>query len=139
MAFRTQLKIRFSDEDHARVVYFPRFFHFFHVAFEDFFAANGYPYRDVLEVDKCGWPAVRAEAEFERPLRFGDVLELDVWIERVGTASALFLYRGTRPGEAGEVCRGKITVVCVDLDTFESRPIPEKYRALFARFRTPPG
>lgn len=138
MAFRTRIKIRFSDEDHARIVYFPRFFHFFHVAFEDFFAANGYPYRDVLDVDKCGWPAVKAEADFERTLRFGDVLEMDVWIERLGTSSALFVYRGRRAGEPGDVCRGKITVVCVDMDTFESRTIPDKYRVLFASFMTPP-
>ncbi len=138
MAFRTRIKVRFSDEDHARIVYFPRFFHFFHVAFEDFFEANGYPYRHVLDVDKCGWPAVKAEAEFERTVRFGDVLEMDVWVERLGTSSAIFSYRGRRAGEADDVCRGKITVVCVDLDTFESRPIPDKYRALFATFMTPP-
>jgi 4-hydroxybenzoyl-CoA thioesterase len=139
MGFRTRIKVRFDDEDHARIVYFPRFFHFFHVAFEEFFAQNGYPYRDVLDVDKCGWPAVRAEAEFERTLRFGDTLEVDVWVERLGTSSAIFAYRGKRMNEPGDVVRGKVTVVCVDMDTFESRPIPDKYRMLFANFMTPPG
>ena len=133
MAFRTQIQVRFSDEDHARIVYFPRFFHFFHVAFEDFFAANGVPYRDVLDVDRCGWPAVRAEADFERTLRFGDLLELELAVERLGTSSAIFLYRGRRHGEDEDVCRGRITVVCVDMDSFESRPIPDKYREMFAR------
>ncbi len=133
MAFRTQIQVRFSDEDHARIVYFPRFFHFFHVAFEDFFAAHGVPYRDVLDVDRCGWPAVRAEADFERTLRFGDLLELELAVERLGTSSAIFLYRGHRHGEHEDVCRGRITVVCVDMDSFESRPIPDKYREMFAR------
>jgi 4-hydroxybenzoyl-CoA thioesterase len=35
MAFRSQLKIRFGDIDHAGIVYYPRFLHYFHVALED--------------------------------------------------------------------------------------------------------
>src|SRR6185295_16062094 len=85
VSFRARIKVRFDDEDHARIVYFPRYFHFFHVTFEDFFTQNGYPYRDVLDVDRVGWPAVKAEAEFDRTLRFGDLLDMDLWIERLGT------------------------------------------------------
>ena len=57
MTFRTSIKVRFSDEDHARIVYYPRFFHFFHVAFEDFFESEGVPYRACLD-EGVGWPAV---------------------------------------------------------------------------------
>ena len=138
MSFRTRIKVRFDDEDHARIVYYPRYFHFFHVTFEDFFTQNGYPYRDVLDVDRVGWPAVKAEAEFERTLRFGDLLDMDLWVERLGTSSAMFAYRGRRTGETGDVVRGHVTVVCVDMENFESRPIPDKYRALFATFMAPP-
>ncbi len=45
MAFHTRIKVRFGDEDHAGIVYFPRFLHFFHCAFEDFFDEQGHPYR----------------------------------------------------------------------------------------------
>ena len=37
MAFRSRLKIRFGDIDHAGIVYYPRFLHYFHVALEEFF------------------------------------------------------------------------------------------------------
>ncbi len=129
--FTTQISIRFSDEDHARIVYFPRFFHFFHMAFEDFFASQGIPYREVLDVDKLGWPAVRAEADFERPVRFGDVSEVAMHIEKIGNSSASFVYRASRKGES--VANGRITVACVDMDTMQKKTIPDKYRALFAR------
>src|SRR5690606_1601196 len=75
MAFTTRARVRFGDEDHAQIVYYPRFFHFFHCAFEDFFDQQGFPYRACLAVDRVGWPAVHAEADFERPVRFGDELE----------------------------------------------------------------
>lgn len=129
--FKTEYPVRFSDEDHARIVYFPRFFHFFHMAFEDFFGANGFPYRDVLDVDKLGWPAVHAESDFEKPVRFGDRLQVEMSVSKLGTTSAGFVYKASRNDEL--VATGRITVVCVDMDTLEKRVIPEKYRRLFSQ------
>ncbi len=135
MAFVTRIPIRFGDEDHAQIVYFPRFFHFFHCAFEDFFNEQGYRYRDCLEVDRVGWPAVHAEADFEKPVRFGDVLEVEVRVTRIGTKSATFEYRGARDGVPA--CQGRIVVACMSMDTYEGCPIPAKYRALFERHLEP--
>lgn len=129
------MRIRFGDEDHAGLVYYPRFFDYFHRVFEDFFDATGRPYKTVLDGDRLGWPAVRCECDFRKPLRFGDVLVVDMSAERLGTASATFLYRGHRDGdpEPETAVEARITVACVDMDTFRSRPIPDDYRALFER------
>ncbi len=40
MAFRSLLKVRFGDIDHAGIVYYPRFLHYFHVALEEFFGSR---------------------------------------------------------------------------------------------------
>ena len=135
--FRTEMPIRFGDEDHARIVYFPRFLHFFHCAFEDLFGHNGIPYRESLEADRTGWPAVHVDVDFQSPLRFGDTFTIDVWVEKLGTKSATFAYRG-RVGDR-DVATARITVACVGMDTFRAQPIPEKYRALFERFLDPPS
>lgn len=137
--FRTSIPIRFGDEDHAGIVYFPRFLHFFHCAFEDFFGANGHPYKKVLDVDHCGWPAVHIETDFVKPLRFGDVLDIEVTVERVGTKSATFAYRATKQGEDGDVATARITVACIDMRTFEAKPIPPLYREMFERHRAAPA
>ena len=135
MAFESTIKIRFGHEDHARIVYYPRFFDYFHQAFEDFFEAHGRTYRQVLTEDKLGWPAVHAEADFRAPLRFGDELRLEVTVEHVGDKSVRFRYRGLRAADDELVVVGKTAVVCVDMDTFESKPIPEFYRNLFEKHR----
>ena len=44
MAFRTPIKVCFSDIDNAGIVYYPRFMHYFHLAIEEFFSKQ-------LEVD----------------------------------------------------------------------------------------
>lgn len=131
MAFVSRIRVRFGDEDHAQIVYYPRFFHFFHCAFEDFFDEQGFRYRDCLDVDRVGWPAVHAEADFERPVRFGELLEIEVRVTRVGDKSATFEYLGRVGGEPA--CRGRIVVACISMDTYEARSIPDKYRALFER------
>ncbi len=131
MAFTTRLRVRFGDEDHAQIVYYPRFFHFFHCAFEDFFDEQGFPYRDCLDVDRVGWPAVHAEADFVKPVRFGDDLEVEVRVTRVGDKSVTFEYAGRVGGEAA--CKGRVVVACISMDSYAARPIPDKYRALFER------
>lgn len=136
MAFRTEMPIRFGDEDHARIVYFPRFLHFFHCAFEDLFNHNGIPYRHCLDVDQTGWPAVHVDVDFQSPLRFGDTFVVDVWVPKLGTKSATFAYRGTV--EERLVATAHVTVACIDMGAFAAQPIPPKYRALFERFASPP-
>ena len=66
--------VRFADVDHAGIVYYPRFFHFFHLAFEELWRARmgARAYSELLDSERIGFPAVRAECEFRAPLRFGE-------------------------------------------------------------------
>ena len=133
MAFESRIKVRFGDEDHAQIVYYPRFFHFFHCAFEDFFDEQGFCYRDCLDVDRVGWPAVHAEADFQRPARFGEVVVVALTIPKIGDKSVTFNYLVTQESAGDPVCTGQVVVACISMDTYRGVPIPEKYRALFDR------
>lgn len=132
MSFTHERPIRFADEDHAQIVYYPRFFHFFHEAFEEMFAAHGIPYRQCLD-ENVGWPAVHAEADYKRPVRFGDRLRIVVSVARLGETSATFTYEGTRVGDAEPAVVGKIVVACLDMASMRPQPIPARYRALFEK------
>ena len=81
--------VRFADVDHAGIVYYPRFFHYFHLAFEELFRQRigGRAYVDLLDKDRVGFPAVRAEAEYRAPLKFGDTAEIELTVERLGKTS----------------------------------------------------
>lgn len=137
MAFTTALKVRFGDEDHARIVYYPRFFHFFHCAFEDFFDLQGFPYRECL-ASGVGWPAVHAEADYQRPVRFGEELVFEVSLTKIGRSSATFRYVGTRRGDDGPAVIGTVVVACIDMTTMRAREIPAPYRALFEKHLAAP-
>lgn len=138
MAYRTTILVRFGDEDHAGIVYYPRFFNFFHIAFEDFWNEQGFPYARILDHDRVGFPTVHVETDFRKPLRFGDRFEVDVWLEKIGEASATFRYRGRRQGESEDTATARLVVVCVNMDTWTPTPIPAPLRALLERNATPP-
>ena len=101
MSFAFTTPVRFSDVDHAGIVYYPRFFHFFHLAFEELWRARIGPraYSELIDRDKVGFPAVRAECEFKAPLRFGDSAEIEVTVGKLGAKSITFRYRIFRSAE----------------------------------------
>jgi acyl-CoA thioesterase FadM len=68
---------------------------------------------------------VRTEADHVAPLRYGDEIVCTLWIEKVGTKSTTWRYRFE--DQNGTVTwKGMVVTVCVDLDTFESIPIPDE-------------
>ena len=136
--FTCDLKVRFADVDHAQILYYPRFFHFFHVAFEELFEREfGRIYPEVLDVDHVGFPAVRTEADYRNPVRFGDVLRIRVTCARLGTKSVTLRYRAERLRDGATAAEGRVTTACVDMRTFAPQPVPQAYRELFTRFLEP--
>jgi 4-hydroxybenzoyl-CoA thioesterase len=128
--------VRFADIDHAGIVYYPRFFHYFHVAFEELWRAKIGPqaYSDIIDRDRIGFPAVRAECDYKAPLKFGDTAEIEVSIPRLGTKSITFRYRvfragpvpTTTPTSARVLCaEGQVVCAVVDLAKFAAVAIPE--------------
>ena len=133
--FIVEVKVRFADVDHARIVYYPRFFHYFHIAFEEMFEkVLGMKYPEVLDGEHVGFPAVKTEAEYRSPVRFGDVLRIHVTCVRLGSRSVTLRYRAERAKD-GVICtEARVTTACVDMRTFTSQTIPAKYNELFSRF-----
>ena len=134
MAFRTTVPVRFGDVDHAGIVYYPKFFIYFHEAFEDFFDHNGFAYHVQLNQRRIGFPTVHIDTDFKMPLRYGDSLDVEMSVPRLSGRSATFRYLGYRHKDGLLACSAQITCACVDLDSFKAVAIPDDLRALFHRF-----
>ena len=135
MPFRAQLKVRFGDIDHAGIVYYPRIVHYFHVAMEEYFSqALREDYARVLEEHRLGLPTVHLEVDFRRPFKFGDSIEVEARVSRIGTRSLTWDYRVFRSG-SDEVCvEARIVTVCVQLDRFEPIAVPDWLRSRVTKF-----
>jgi 4-hydroxybenzoyl-CoA thioesterase len=140
VTFTFATPVRFADVDHAGIVYYPRFFHYFHLAFEELWRQRIGPraYSELLDRDRIGFPAVRAECEFKAPLRFGDTAEIVVSVSRLGSKSISFRYRVYKAvddqAERERTIAAEGLVVCavVDLARFVAVTVPERVVTLLA-------
>jgi 4-hydroxybenzoyl-CoA thioesterase len=130
MLFRKAIKVCFGDIDNAGIVYYPRFMHYFHLAMEEFFSSElEVDYADVLHKRNVSLPTVHLEADFRRRLRYGDEINMEVRIIKIGQNSITWGYRGYRgAGEKELVVEGQNVTVCVSTDTFSKKEIPEWLR-----------
>src|SRR5262245_35737427 len=93
--YRTRVQVRFGDIDGAGIAYYPNLVNFLHEAFEDFFAGHvGRPYHELYR-DDMGFPTVKVEMEFLSPVHYGDQVDVDVIVERVGRSSVQLRYEGS--------------------------------------------
>jgi 4-hydroxybenzoyl-CoA thioesterase len=138
MRFATELPVRFGEIDHARVVYYPRFFHYFHQAFEEWFRqALGVPYPDLVNREHVGFPSVRIDSEFLKPLRYGDRVRVEIEVADIGKSSLTLRYTAVRLPDGETSARATIKTVAID-DNFAPVPIPDAWRRRFEAFRDAP-
>ena len=139
MSFIKQYKVRFSDTDPAGVMYYPRFLDRFHSVFEDWFdEALKMPYRWVLEETRVGFPTVHTECDYRAPCRFGETLEVELILCRLGTRSFACTYKVRSDGDRKVRVQATVVTATVNLDTFEPIPIPERLRRQLALRPEPP-
>ncbi len=132
MAFTFRLPVHYGSVDFARIVYYPQFLHFCHIAMEEMFAAVvGVTYPDALQREKVGYPTVTSEADFVQPVAYGEALDMSVSVERMGTSSIVFLYEGRRTSDGELAFRVRNVQVAVDMEAWESTPIPDHHRTAF--------
>ena len=133
--FRAHLKVRFGDIDHAGIVYYPRFLHYFHVGLEEFFGSEvGTEYHAVINEERVGLPVVHLEIDFRRPLRFGDEIDVEVRGLDLGRTSVTWHYAVWKQ-DGSLAAEARIVTVSLDMDTFEKRPLPAFVRERFEAYR----
>jgi 4-hydroxybenzoyl-CoA thioesterase len=134
MAFISHLKIRFGDIDRAGIVYYPRFLHYFHVALEEFFTSElEIDYHTVIDQYRLGFPVVHLETDFSHPFNYGDQIDIEVRVLNFGRTSITFEYRAFRKGDDEPRIVGHNITVCMDMDTFKKKSIPDWLRQRLAR------
>lgn len=131
------LTVRFGECDPAGVVYYPRYFDWFHRTMEEWFGEGlGRPYHEVL--DELGFPSVHAEADYKAPCRMGESIAVHLQVARLGRASVT-LQLQVRGPDGGLRATGQVVIVVIKMDPggadhFKLRPLPEDLRDRMAAF-----
>lgn len=68
------------------------------------------------------FPIVRAEANYQKPVRAGDILKVELFLERLGTTS--LTYRANLTKQQVHVANVLITHVCLQKNSGEKMQVP---------------
>jgi len=128
--FVHEMRARFQDIDGAGILFFGRNFDYFHDAYVAFLEALGMPLHRNLDHGEFLIPLVHAEADFSKPIKFGDQCNVQVRIARLGNSSYTVSY--TMVSDQGQaLTRGQTVHCCVDRETFQARPLPDRLTEAF--------
>jgi YbgC/YbaW family acyl-CoA thioester hydrolase len=122
-------EIRFQDVDAAGILFFARVFDLFHDAFFAGLAARGIRFAEVLAAKRWASPLVHAEADYRRPMRFGDRVVVELVRVELGNTSMTTRYRIRGADDPNQVhASGHLVHAFVLLEPFRSCPVPDEVR-----------
>lgn len=105
----------------------------FHDTYAAFLAFAGSPLPEVLRNGTWLAPVRHAEADYFKPLRFGDPVGVEICRAHLAETEATLGYRVAR-AENGEVCVvGQVVHTFVERASFKRTPIPEGVRQALER------
>lgn len=118
-------RIEFVDTDVSGNIHFSRFFVFMETAEHELLRALGTTVHLEDGDRTIGWPRVDAHCKYLRPVRFGDELEVRVFIARQGAKSMTYRFEFLCRDE--KVAEGRMSSVCCVLGAsgkLQAIPIP---------------
>lgn len=129
MSLLVPLVVRFGDLDPAGIVYYPRYLHFCHTGMEEYFRQVVQVHYPVFIAEhRLGLPTVHTEVDHHRPIRYGDEVDQEVAVRRIGSTSIEWRHRFLHRGDERPATECRVVTVLVDMTTFETRPVPDWLR-----------
>jgi YbgC/YbaW family acyl-CoA thioester hydrolase len=118
----------FAETDVAGIVHFANFFRYMEEAEHAFLRSLGISvHPGAASPGAVGWPRVSVSCEFRQPLRFEDEFVVEVLVEEVRPRAVVYQHR-VWLGDA--LCAvGRVTAVCVSLETMRAVALPEEVAA----------
>ncbi|HVA46299.1 MAG TPA: thioesterase family protein [Pirellulales bacterium] len=120
--YHSQRRVEFRDTDAAGIAHFTAFFNYMEEVEHEFLRSVGL---SVLARDGDGvlsWPRVSAQCDYRGAVRFEDLLDIELTVDRVGEKSVT--YRFLFQHDARQVAEGRLTAVCCRMNEGAPRSVP---------------
>jgi len=124
MSFRWPVRVYYEDTDAAGIVYYANYFRFMERARTEWLRHLGYE-QDQLRRDPGIVFVVRhVEADYLEPARFNDLLWVTGELEEHGRSALTLRQEVLRQADDKVLCRGRVRLVCIDIERFRPRAVP---------------
>lgn len=125
--FTYQTKIKLHETDAAGLLFFSHQFKIVHDAYESLLETIGFGFAELIRHQDFFLPIVHAESDYKVPLFVGDVIEIQITVEKVGQTSFTFAYKLLN-AKKELVGTAQTVHVTVDKKTRKKIPLPADMR-----------
>ena len=131
--FSIEERVRWGDVDAAGIIFYGSYIRFFEIAETELFRAVGLPYGKVFEELNIWLPRVHLECDFHRAAQMDDLLEVSVYVARIGESSLRLNFEVRKKTEAGEIeeklmATAHFVLVSTDRANLKPLPVPDALR-----------
>jgi acyl-CoA thioester hydrolase len=85
-----QERVRWSDIDSSGMILWSAYTRLVEMAETELFRAAGFPYGSLWDRLDIWLPRVQFHIDYRSPVRLDDLLDIEIWIERIGRSSIRF-------------------------------------------------
>ncbi len=129
--FTWTIRVYYEDTDTCGIVYYANYLKFFERARTEWLRSVGFEQQKVADDLGLRFVISRAECDFKLPARLDDLIELDVRVARLGSASMVFEQSARRGSTV--LARARVRVGCIETKTLAPAPLPPELRAAVER------
>src|SRR5215467_7011546 len=131
--FTIEERVRWGDVDAASIIFYGSYIRFFEIAETELFRAAGIPYGKVFDELDIWLPRVHLECDFHRAAQLDDLLEVSVYVCKIGRTSLRLNFEVRRKGDDGNIeedliATAHFVLVSTDRKRLKPVPVPEKLR-----------
>ncbi len=131
--FTIEERVRWGDVDAAGIIFYGSYIRFFEIAETELFRAVGLPYGVVFDELNIWLPRVHLECDFHRAAQLDDLLEVSVWVGKIGTTSLRLNFEVRRKDRDGKIeeqliATAHFVLVSARRDNLQPVPVPEELR-----------
>jgi acyl-CoA thioester hydrolase len=126
------IEVRYAETDQMGVVHHANYLVWFELARTGLCALSGYDYPSV---ERAGYLLLvtGVELRYQRGARYGDRVQVEVWLEELESRGLRFSYEVRRNGE--RLATGRTSHLWVEAATGRVRRIPSPWKEAFAAYR----
>jgi YbgC/YbaW family acyl-CoA thioester hydrolase len=133
MKYTIEERVRWGDVDAAGIIFYGSYIRFFEIAETELFRAVGLPYGKIFEELNIWLPRVHLECDFHRAAQMDDLLEVTVYVARIGKSSLRLNFEVRKRNEAGEIeeklmATAHFVLVSTARANLKPLPVPEELR-----------
>src|SRR6267143_781651 len=137
--FMIEERVLWGDVDAARIIFYGSYLRFFEIAETELFRSVGMPYGKVFDELDIWLPRVHLECDFKRAAQLDDLLEVSVYVGKIGRTSMLLNFEVRRKSSDGKleedlIATAHFVMVATRRDGLQPVPVPDELRRAFETY-----